>query len=53
MLKEIIKYANIVRHRYIFEIDGCIVPFSVFKAKFQNDQKYWKNICDKLYKKLK
>lgn len=52
MLKELVKYAEKVKNKYSFEIDGCIKASEVFKAKFKNDQEKMKYICSLLYKKL-
>lgn len=52
MLKNLIKYAEIVKNKYRFEIDGCIDSSSIFRDKFKADQEKWKKICNNLYKKL-
>ena len=49
----IVVAAEKVKNKYLYDIDSCINPNEVLRAKFFNDKAYWKHICDLLYKKIK
>lgn len=53
MLTDIISYAETIKNKYRFEINGRVNTFSVLRSKFLNDQKNLKELCKKLYKKIK
>lgn len=47
------KYANIIRNRELFEIDGCVSSYEIFREKFLKDRAHWRYICNLLYRKIK
>lgn len=53
MLKELVKYAEIVKNKYAYEIDGCVKKHEALMLKLATDQQKMKYICYLLYKKLK
>lgn len=53
MSNKLIDYADIVRGKYLFELNKCLDTAEFVKAKFKNDQKNIKKFCNILYKKLK
>jgi len=53
MSNAIIETANTIRNKYSFEIDNTINVNEFLKAKFLLNMKYWKNIHNIIYKKLK
>jgi len=53
-MQQLITFAEKVRAKYYYEIDGCKFDVQGFlKAKFKHEQYNIKKICSLLYKKQK
>lgn len=54
MLNNLVKYAEIIRNKYKFEIDCTPIDAAeFFKLKSQNDKMKEQQLCNNLYKKIK
>lgn len=48
----IVKFANSVYNKYVFDISSGVNRFDFYKTKFCNDQMKTIQLCSILYKKL-